>query len=343
MDSGTHKFSPTARFLIVRLGSLGDIVHAMHAVHALRATYPEARVDWLVERKWLPLIEANPDVTEAVVLERDRWNEVLRLFGQLRASKYDCAMDFQGLYKSAACTFFSGAPLRIGLAAHLAREGGASLFYTDKRAPQAAHVVDQNLGLAARAGAATESPAFPALQITSASEQHVQRALAEQRLDKFYVLNPGGGWRSKCWPAEQYGHLHRRLAEKHGLRGVVSFGPGEKSLAEAVRMVAGDPPPVLLPMDLPQLMAALRRSEFVVAADTGPLHFAAALGTPVVALFGPTDPARNGPYTKQAVVVRNAKPGETTYKRGEEYSSSMQSIRVEQVVSAVEELRGSRA
>lgn len=330
--------SDTSRILIVRLGSMGDIVHALPAVRALRSAHPQAQIDWLVESKWRALIAAVPEVNHVLELDRSSFGEVVRCIRNLRSRRYDCVVDFQGLYKSAVISFFSGAPRRIGLAAEAAREGGAALFYSEKVRPATVHVVEHNLELAVRAGAQQTSLIFPKLVIPADATAYVERAIAESGLDRFYLISPGGGWRSKCWPAEQYGHLHRRLAERHHLRAIVSYGPGEKALAEAVRMVAGDPPPLVLALNIPQLMAVLRRTQFAVAGDSGPLHLAAALGTPVVGLYGPTDPARNGPLGSRSVIVRNAT--ETTYKRDDEISPAMRSIRVEQVMAAVEQLLG---
>lgn len=326
------------RILIVRLGSMGDIVHAMPAVHALRAAHPHAQIDWLVETKWRALVAALPEVNNVLELDRSSFGEILRAIRKLRATNYDCVVDFQGLYKSAVISFFSGASRRIGLASEAAREGGAALFYSERVRPVTMHVVEHNLELATRVGAPQAKPVFPKLMIPPEATTYVAKAIADAGVDRFYVISPGGGWRSKCWPAEQYGHLHRRLAEKNHLRAIVSYGPGEKALAETVRMVAGDPPPIVLALNIPQLMAVLQRATFAVGGDSGPLHLAAAIGTPVVGLYGPTDPARNGPLGSRSVIVRNA--AETTYKRDDEVSPAMRSIRVEQVIGAVEELLG---
>lgn len=325
------------RVLIVRLGSMGDIVHALPAAAALRDALPGARIDWLVERKWLPLLQGNPDISDVIPFDPRPWSAALRGAMKLRGSRYDAVLDLQGLYKSALLTFASGAPRRVGYSSESARESGAAVFYNEKVAPTAAHVVERNLELAARVtGApANAAPRFP-LSTTLQAEAWVDRELGGRGVCDFYIISPGGGWRSKCWPAEQYGHLHRRFAAEHKLRAVVSYGPGEKSLAEALRLVAGEPEPILLGMDLPQLIAAVARAKFVVAADTGPLHVAAALGRPVVGLYGPTDPARNGPYSQRAIVVRNATAMDTTYKRGVEYAPSMVSIQVDQVIAAME-------
>lgn len=330
---------PDQRFLLVRLGSLGDIIHALPAASALRDAFPEARIDWLIEPKWRRLLEGNPDLTEIIPLEKKSASGLISTIRKLRSAPYTCAIDFQGLYKSALPAFASGAPRRIGFPSTYAREGFASMFYTDKINPRGAHKVDHNLTLAEAAGAAarTSSPRFP-LTLRPEDEKQVTQELARHNIADFYVLNPGGGWRSKCWPPERYGELHHRLAAQLGWRSVISFGPGEERLAQELVSAAGTLPPVVLPLGLGPLMALLRRAKFVVSADTGPLHLASALGTPVVGLYGPTDPARNGPYGGTSVVIRNPSKSETTYRRGASYSSPMLSITVDQVADAVARL-----
>jgi heptosyltransferase-1 len=327
------------RFLLVRLGSLGDIVHALPAAAALRDTFPHARVDWVVETKWARVLEGNPDLSEVIELDRKSPEGMMGTLRRLRARNYTSAVDFQALYKSALLAFASGAPERIGFKSSYAREGLASWFYTDRLDPRGAHKVEHNLGLVRRAGALASKPRFP-LAVHAVDHERISSELAAHGLGDFFVLNPGGGWRSKCWPAERYGELHRRLAERYGWRGMVSFGPGEEELAERVIEAAGETAPVAVPFGLGPLMALLLRAKFVVSADTGPLHLACALGAPVVGLFGPTDPSRNGPYSARDTVVRNPRFCETTYRRGSSYSAGMLSITVEQVLDAVIERFG---
>jgi heptosyltransferase-1 len=332
---------PEARFLLVRLGSLGDVIHALPAASALRDAFPAARIDWLIEPKWRRLLEANPDLTEIISLEKKTAAGLVATVRKLRAAHYTCAIDFQGLYKSALPVLASGAPRRIGFASSYAREGFASVFYTDKINPRGAHKVDHNFTLAEAAGARASAPRFP-LTLRPEDEKQVTHELARHNVGDFYVLNPGGGWRSKCWPPERYGELHHRLGVQHHWRAIISFGPGEESLAQELVSAAGTPAPVAVPLGLGPLMALLNRAKFVVSADTGPLHLASALGTPVVGLYGPTDPARNGPYGAhnqiQSIVIRNPSKIETTYRRGASYSSPMLSITVDQVADAVARL-----
>ena len=323
------------RFLVVRNSSMGDIIHTLPAVACLRDSFFGAQIDWLVDRKWSELLRGNSDLNQVIEIDRGDLSQMAGCVQQLRARGYTTALDFQGLYRSAILAFASGAPRRIGFDRDHAREGLAALLYNHPVVPQGAHKVDQNISLAAAAGATPGVVRFP-LAICERAEDWAAAELAKHSLRDFFALSPGGGWTSKCWPAARYGELHRELNRKYGWRGVVSFGPGERDLADQVLSAAGRPEPVLLEMDIPQLTAVLRRAKVFVAGDTGPLHLASALGTPVVGLFGPTDPARNGPYGAENIVVRNARPEETTYERGASHSAAMMSMTVQQVMEAVE-------
>jgi heptosyltransferase-1 len=308
-------------------------------VARLRDTFAGAQIDWLVDRKWRDLLHGNADLNNVIEIDRGDLSQMAGCVQQLRASGYTAALDFQGLYRSAVLAYASGAPRRFGFDRNHAREGLAALLYNHPVAPQGVHKVDQNISLASAAGAKAGVVRFP-LRICEQADDWASAELARNSLTDFFALSPGGGWRSKCWPAERYGALHRELSRKYRWRGVVSFGPGERELADQVVGAAGDSKPVLLEMKIPQLMAVLRRAKVFVAGDTGPLHLASGLGTPVVGLFGPTDPARNGPYGAENMVVRNARPEETTYARGTSHSTAMLSLSVEQVVEAVERRLG---
>ena len=329
------------RFLIVRMGSLGDLVHTLPAAGALRDSFPQARIDWLVDHHWRTLLEGNPDINEVIALDRRAGGGIFACVRRLRAAHYTCAIDFQSLYRSAILALASGAKRRVGFDRSYAREPAAALLYTQRVKPTGRHKVEHNLCLVESVGAQRGTPRFP-VAVSPEADAHVARDLAARGLAEFFVISPGGGWRSKCWPPDRFGELHREVARRHGWRGVVSFSAAERELAETVRRAAGEPEPVVLSMDLAQLTALLRLAKLVVGGDTGPLHLASALGTPVVGLYGPTDPARNGPFSPGDVVVRNAGPEETTYRRGSEYSTAMLSISVEQAVDAIERRLGMR-
>ena len=331
---------PPGRILLVRLGSLGDIIHALPVAATLRAAFPGAHIAWLADQRWRPLVDLVDGLNGVLSVPRDGWSGIREGIRNVRSEHFECVVDVQGLYKSAVLARLSGAPLRVGFDRTSAREGGAAMFYNVRVAPKFGHRIDKNLALAAALGAPPPVPGTPAaqlfpLRVPQPAEDAVREMLRTRGVSRYFMLSPGGGWLSKCWPAERYGELHRRLASRLGYGGVVTYGPGERPLAEALRAAAGAPEPLLLELDLPHLMAALRGAQVFVAADTGPLHVAVALGTPVVGLYGPTDPAQTGPYSRVDLVVRNAQPHETTYSRADSYAPSMLSITVEQVEEAV--------
>lgn len=323
------------RFLVLRMSALGDIIHTLPAVRALRESFPQATIDWLVDQKWASILEGNPCANNVIAMDRGSWQSVVACVRRLRKAKYTVAIDFQSLYRSAIFGWLSGAPQRLGFDANYSRESGAALFYTSVIQPRRTHKVEHNLELVEAAGARASEIRFP-LPIAAETVEEVKSILTAKGVDGYFVLSPGGGWGSKCWPPERYGELHHALAERYGWRGVISFGPRESDLAERVRRSAGSPEPIAEMFNLKQLAALLQRAKFLVAGDTGPLHLASALGIPVVGLYGPTDPSRNGPYSPRDIVVRRAQPGETTYRRSSSPSHAMLAITVEDVLDAVE-------
>src|SRR6202008_1004113 len=258
------------RFLLVRLSSLGDVVHALPAASALRDTFPEAQIDWVIDARWQRLLEGNPDLNEVIAYDRRHAGALSSSIHKLRAAQYTCAIDFQGLYKSALLALASGAPRRLGFPSSYAREGLVAGFYTERLNPHGPHKVDHNCTLVEGAGAQLGPPRF-ALAVRPEDDELVTRELNGRSITDFYVLNPGGGWLSKCWPAERYGELHRKLAERHGWRAVVTVGPGEENLARDLIRAAGASAPIAIPLALGPLMALLHRAQLMVSADTGPL------------------------------------------------------------------------
>jgi lipopolysaccharide heptosyltransferase I len=324
------------RILIVRLTAMGDILHTLPAVEAVREAFPDARLDWVVDKKWAPILEGSPALDHVIPVDRKSWDSIWACVRELRAASYTCALDMQGLYKSAVLGWFSAAPRRVGFERRVARESGAALFYTEHVSPTGRHVAEHNLSIAEHIGAGRPAKRFP-LPACAEAEAEVNAALKRHGLGEFYAFSPGGSWRAKCWPPERFGELCRELEKRRGWRGVMIFGPEESALGEAVARAATPARPVWIPTELPELMALIRRANFVVGVDSGPVHLGVALGTPVVGLYGPTDPARNGPFCKEDVVVRNAKPEETSYKRREKYSPTMLSITVDQVMAGIDE------
>jgi heptosyltransferase-1 len=298
---------------IVRLSSLGDVVHALPLASALRRGFPGARLSWVAEEREAVLVDGHPDVDLVVRVDTRGWRRLLRRPAGLasawralaRARRelsglgLDVAVDAQGLVKSGTIAAATGAPVRIGFAASRCREPASALF-TNRRVippPAARHVVEQYLALLGPVGLGAGAPEFR-LPAWPAAARRVDQWLTERGLkpaDRLVVVNPGGGRPEKLWPPAAFRAVAAGLAET-GRHVLVSWGPGERARADAV--AAGlDPGVRLAPLtDIPELAALLRRAALVVAGDTGPLHLAAAAGAACLGLFGPTDADRNGPY-----------------------------------------------
>jgi heptosyltransferase I len=327
------------RFLVVRLTALGDILHTLPAVAALRAVRRDAKIDWVADRKWAPVLEGSPAINEVIPFDRRSAWGALECVERLRENRYSCAIDFQGLYKSSLLAALSGAPRRIGFERAWAREAGAAMFYTERVIPVGRHVAELNYSLAQQAGASRpQTPEYP-LRVPAGGVASVRARLLDLGITGDYVVvGPGGSWRAKCWPAERYGEFCRELERKFEMRVVVIHGPGEKQIAEEVVRAAAPARPTLISTTIEELMGLLAHARCLVAADSGPLHLAAALGAPVVGLYGPTDPARNGPFVSHAAIVHKARPEEISYKRRAEYSTAMLRITVGDVMAATESL-----
>jgi heptosyltransferase I len=337
---------PEPRFVVVRLGSLGDIVHTFPAVAALRESFPRAEIIWLTHPRWDLLVESSGLASEIWPVESRDLTSVRKAIHHLRGMRWDAAIDYQGLWKSATLPFFGGVKRRIGFSSHTIREFGVPVLYTDRVRVVRDHIAEQNGELSQRAGAGKIVGAFQ-LRVTERDNMSVQRQLQAAKMESYIVLSPGGGWRSKCWPAERFGILCHKIRDTLGVRCVVNFGPGEDDLAETVRDVGGNAEPLLCNAGLGELMALLRGAQCIVGGDTGPLHLAIALGTPAVALYGPTDPTRNGPFRVngstrggEADPVLRVPGASTSHKRITEPDPSMLAIDVDAVFEALQRRLG---
>jgi len=299
---------------LVKLSSIGDVVHALPVAAALHAALPQARLTWIVERREAAVLRGNPALSAIVPVDTRGWRRartplavaettgaLVALGRHLRAACFDVAIDLQGLAKSGVITAATGAPLRIGFAAAHCRES-LNVLFTNQRVtppPAARHVIDRYLALVEPLGARAGAVAF-ALPTDAAAETRVDELLMGAGLkprDRLVVLNPGAGRPDKRWPIESYRALARRLADEAGASVLVIWGPNELADARAIVGTETAGRAILAPpTNLDELLAVLRRASVVIAADTGPLHLAAALGTRCVGLYGPTAAERNGPY-----------------------------------------------
>jgi heptosyltransferase I len=298
------------RILVVRLGAMGDIIHTLPAIASVKQSFPHAHIGWAVEERWAPLLEGNPFVDEVVTIGRRTFSNALALRRRLRAARFDTAIDFQGLLKSAVVASFARPERIFGFHRSHTRESVAALFYSTGIKATAQHVVDRYIELAAGAGATAIARTF-----------FIPAGRPEGILPPgpYVLANPLAGWGSKQWPLEHY----LRLARELDLPLVLNV-PNAIEAPGAHVHVSG----------IAGLIDATRRASAVIGVDSGPLHLAAALGKPGVAIFGPTDPGRNGPYGGSLTVLRSPTAG-TTYKRHADIAGSMRSIGPDQVLSAL--------
>jgi heptosyltransferase-1 len=320
-------------FVVVRLGSLGDIVHTFPAVAGLRVSFPASEIIWLTHPRWVDLVASSGLASEIWPVDSRDLLSVRQVLGQLRSRKWTAAIDYQGLWKAAFLPFFGGVSRRIGFSAATIREFGVPILYTDTVSCKTTHISDQNGELSSCAGA-TQPVAPFGLRIPDADLDEVRCDLQKQGLSHYIVLSPGGGWRAKCWPAWRFGILCQKIYAELGIRCVINYGPGEDTLAIQVQAAAEEARPILYDGELGPLMALLTSAMCIVGGDTGPLHLAVALGTPTIALFGPTDPARNGPYPPGDIVLRSPK-AVTTYGRSNTTDPSLMELSVETVFAAL--------
>jgi ADP-heptose:LPS heptosyltransferase len=325
--------------LVVRLSSIGDVVHTLPALAALRTHGWD--VAWLVEPAARSLLEGQPMLERVVVLPAARsfrLGSARSALSPLREEPRDVALDFQGLWKSAFWARRSRARRVIGFDGPWRREPLSAWLLTERAEldTDQPHVIDKNLALLRAIGidavGSREFPLPPAALRSAAVEEGLERS----GLLGFAVLNPGGGWASKLWSPEGYGAVARGLRQR-GFRALVTFGPGEERLADRVVAASDGAAERCFPTTLLDLAALFRKARLVVAADTGPLHLACAVGAPVVGIYGPTDPARNGPFSPRDVVVRRTPLCSPCHRRAcSTHEGVMQAITAEEVLRAVD-------
>lgn len=316
--------TPPDGILAVRLGAMGDIIHALPAVACLKQSFPDMPLSWVIESNWAPLLAGNPFIDRVIRFERGNSRTWIRTWRELRESRYAMAFDFQGLSKSALIARLARPRRSFGFARAEVREPAAAWFYSNPVSSPSLHIVDRNLDLAGAAGATTLSRMFP-----------LPPGEAEGDLPSngFVLASPFAGWKSKEWPLEFYARTAAGLARECGLPLVLNGPPSSK---EELARVPGTHIHV---SGLAGLIHATRKATAVIGVDSGPMHLAAALGKPGVALFGPTHPDRNGPYGGTLQVLRGARAVTThhrgAYIRGNEIDPAMTDITPDQVIAAL--------
>jgi len=329
------------RFLIVRLGSLGDVVHGIPVAAALRHEYPASRIDWMVDPRYVELLNLVVGLDRRIGVDprairrgeaRRRFRQTLR---ELRDTGYDAAIDLQGLLKSAMLARSIRAHQTIGFPRRHLREPLARLFYTDAPDPGlATHVIYKNLALLAPLHVTDLRVRFP-LEIprTATTTQIIHRF--ERR--EYALVNPGAAWPNKRWPPANFGAVAAAIEREFGWRSLVLWGPGEQELAHEVVAQSGGAAEISPPTTITDLVGLARGARLMISGDTGPLHIAGAVSTPIVALYGPTRPDRNGPWGLSDVSISRVQQCSCVYERKcRKTERCIDDISVAEVISAVQ-------
>jgi len=330
------------KLLIVRTGAMGDVLHALPAVAALRAAQPHATIDWVIDQRWLPLLEADgvsgPIVNLAFRVHLKQWKrrpfspttvrELLE-FRNLRRSHYDHVVDMQGTLRSAAIGRLAGGRTLAGYADP--RESIAALLYTRRLPRRGTHVVDQGAALLGEALGLTLNPAPVTLPHMPWADDWAANLIANRRA---CLLAPSAGWPAKQWPVERFGELAVALRGR-GFEVLVNAPRADDVLGQAVAAASLGAARVVV-CNVAGLIGLVRRAALVVGGDSGPVHLAAALGVPVIALFGPTDPARNGPWGSGPVRVLRDPASRTSYRRSSEADPGLARMRPVEVLAALD-------
>ena len=336
------------RVLILRLSALGDILHTLPAAAAIRRAWPQCRIGWVVESHTAFLLQGNPVVDHLHVLNTRAprridsfWvgsREVLRTLSAIRRQRYQVSLDFQGLFKSAAIGFLAGIAQRWGHTAPFRRESGSALLINRPVTPEAAarHVIEQNNSLVEAMGIPTRPWIFP-LPAATSEEKEIDGLLGELHLGDFVVLHPGAGWRTKIWAPSRWAELARQIDSHLGLTPLFTGGPGDIPLLQEIGSLLTDRIFHTLQTTFLQLVPLFRRTRLFIGGDTGPMQLACALGTPVVALFGPSTPERNGPFASADISIRHPLPCSDCYFRRCPYKLECMNIEVDEVLQAVQQ------
>ena len=335
--------------LIVRTSALGDILHGMPVAAALKERCPACRITWVVDERYRELLAGNPWVDRTMPVRfkegmrslrdgrgRKHWAGFVRT---LRNLPFDVAIDLQGLFRSGCITYLSGARIRIGFPKPYVRETLNRLF-TNVRPegiPPRSHVIDRNLALLHPLGIHTRRKRF-SFWVPPSVDKGVQQYLRGTGAGKEslrVVVHPAAGWITKQWSPKRFARIADRIVETWKARVFLLWGPGERGLAEQVERQMQRPGHLVPDMGIPELVAFLRGCDLFIGGDSGPLHLASALDVPVLGLYGPSDPVRNGPFQGPCRVVTASPPCGPCYRRKCARPSCMDSISVEQVWSAL--------
>jgi lipopolysaccharide heptosyltransferase I len=329
-----HKGANFQKILIVKPSSLGDVVHSLPFLNAIHRCFPGAEIHWVIAKGFEELIERHPMVDKCMVIQKDLWKKISRagstlreireLYRRLKAERYDLAVDLQGLLRSGLITRATHAPVRIGFAE--AREGSRFFYTTKVKGGRGIHAVERYMKVAGELGCDTREILFP-FPPARAGRSRISDLKAE--LGQYAVLVPGARWKTKIWPAENFGKAAAALP----IRSVAVGSSGDRGIAERVVAASrGKASSLAGETGLFELIQLMRGASLVITNDSGPMHIAAGLNVPVVAIFGPTSPSLTGPYGKGHVILQSHEPCVPCFKRKCDLMKCMQDITPETVV-----------
>ena len=331
------------RILIVKLGSIGDVIHSLPVLCTLRTTFPESFIGWVVEEAAFPVLQGNQDLNELILLERKKLTGISSVsyinywIRRLQEKDFDTVFDLHNLLKSGMISYFSGAPLRVGF--RKMREGNFLFMnHRIKPSPHCRHAVEKYLNLL-RALGVDESQWVKRFPLTWNNEDEaiVHRFMVDNQLHQggaLVAINPGANWSSKQWMPERYAKVADEIMKWFGVRVLILWGPGERSIAESLLNKMSRPGILSPQTTIKQLMALIHRCDLLISGDSAPVHIAAALKIPTVTLFGPSDPNRNAPYGDPHRIVASPIPPAGHLQRKEKGDVWMKAIEVDHVLEA---------
>ena len=324
------------KILIIKPSSLGDVVHSLPFLNSVRKCFPQAEIHWVIARGLERLLEGHPMIDKLWIINKDDWKKIKKvkgtiselnvLFKAVKKEKFDLVVDLQGLLRSGVITAATSAPVRVGFAE--AREGSRFSYTHKVKGGKDIHAVDRYLKIAGFLGCDITDIRFPFPLFESSFIR--DRSLSGD----YAVIVPGARWKTKIWPEEKFGELSLELP----LRSViVGSNKDIESANEIVALSRGKAISLAGKTSLKELIEVIKSARFMVSNDSGPMHIAAALGIPVFALFGPTDPLRTGPYGEGHIVIRENVPCAPCFKRTCNDMKCMSSLSVEKVYGAIKE------
>ena len=335
MGSKKTRTKSVERILIIKPSSMGDIIHALPVLATLRKCYPKAEITWIVKNKFSDLLSGNPDLTDIIPFDN---NNFLQLISILRKRDFDVALDIQGLFRSGILAYFSKASHKIGFSKINSREL-SYMFYNHRVIPpqKAVHVVDKNLSLLEPLGISEFTYDFK-IPISTQDLNFAKIFFASRKLvpkkDKIIMLNLGAGWPTKRWPSEKFISLADKLTGHINAKIIMSWGPQEKEIIENIKSSENNRITIMPQSTIKQLAAIIKSCDLFVGSDTGPTHLAAALEVPVVGLYGPSDPERNGPYGTKNIIIQKDIPCASCWKRKCDTIDCMKNISIDEVFEA---------